>query len=69
MLPIVNARAKGEKVSIYNPSTHAKHPLSGLQFTNTTDLHLMQGPITVFDAGAYAGDAKIQTLILLCKGS
>src|SRR5205823_4247731 len=27
-----------------------------------TDLHLMQGPITVFDGGAYAGDAKIEDL-------
>jgi len=25
-------------------------------------LHLMQGPITVFDGGAYAGDAKIEDL-------
>ena len=40
----------------------AKHPLSGLKFTNTTDLYLMQGPITVFDGGVYAGDAKIEDL-------
>ena len=62
MLPIVTADVKGEKVSIYNQRVHAKHPLAGLQFTNTTDLHLMQGPITVFDGGAYAGDAKIEDL-------
>lgn len=62
MLPIVTADVKGEKVSIYNQIVHAKHPLAGLQFTNTTDLHLMQGPITVFDSGAYAGDAKIEDL-------
>ncbi len=62
MLPIVNADVKGEKVSIYNQSVQAKHPLCGLQFTNTTGLHLMQGPITVFDGGSYAGDAKIEDL-------
>ncbi|MBN2578137.1 MAG: hypothetical protein JXB10_04020 [Pirellulales bacterium] len=62
MLPIVNADVKGKKVSIYNPRVQAKHPLSGLQLTNTTDLHLMQGPITVFDDGVYAGDAKIEDL-------
>jgi hypothetical protein len=62
MLPIVNADVKGEKVSIYNQSVQAKHPLCGLQFTNTTGLHLMQGPITVFEGGAYAGDAKIEDL-------
>ena len=62
MLPIVNADVKGEKVSIYNPAVQAKHPLYGLRFTNTTDLYLMQGPITVFDGGVYAGDAKIEDL-------
>ena len=62
MLPIANEEVKGEKVSIYNPSVHAKHPLAGLRLTNSTDLHLMQGPITVFDGGSYAGDAKIDDL-------
>jgi len=62
MLPIVNESVAGEKVSIYNEATHVKHPLNGLRLKNTTDLHLMQGPITVFDGGAYAGDAQIQDL-------
>ncbi len=62
MLPIVNESVKGEKVSIYNQSVEAKHPLSGLRLKNATELHLMQGPITVFDAGAYAGDARIEDL-------
>jgi hypothetical protein len=62
MLPIVNDSVEGEKLSIYNPSVHGKHPLNGLRLKNTTDLHLMQGPITVFDDGAYAGDAQIQAL-------
>lgn len=59
MLPIVNAEIEAEKVSIYNPATHAKHPLNGLQLRNTTSLNLMQGPITVFDEAVYAGDAKL----------
>jgi hypothetical protein len=62
MLPIVSGEVKGEKVSIYNPGVHAKYPLNGLKLTNTTELHLMQGPITVFDGGIYAGDAKIEDL-------
>lgn len=62
MLPIVNESVAGEKVSIYNESQHAKHPLNGLKLKNTTNLHLMQGPITVFDDNAYAGDAQIQDL-------
>jgi hypothetical protein len=62
MLPIVNESVAGEKLSIYNEGVHAKHPLNGFRLKNTTDLHLMQGPITVFDDGAYAGDAQIQAL-------
>ncbi len=62
MLPIVNESVAADKISIYNPAVHAKHPLNGLKLTNSTDLHLMQGPITVFDDGSYAGDAQIQDL-------
>ena len=62
MLPIANADVKGEKLDIYNAAVQAKHPLYGLRFTNTTDLYLMQGPITVFDGGVYAGDARIEDL-------
>ena len=62
MLPIVNGPVEAAKVSIYNPSVQPKHPLSGFRLKNTTPLHLMQGPITVFDGGAYAGDAQIADL-------
>jgi len=62
MLPIVQESVQGEKVSIYNPAVHAKHPLNGLKLKNSTSLHLMQGPITVFDGGAYAGDAQIEDM-------
>ena len=62
MLPIVNGPVEAAKVSIYNPAVQPKHPLSGFRLKNTTPLHLMQGPITVFDGGAYAGDAQIADL-------
>lgn len=62
LLPIVGAEIAGEKVSIYDERVHGKHPLNGLKLKNTTALHLMQGPITVFDEGTYAGDALIDDL-------
>ncbi|MFH1749177.1 MAG: DUF4139 domain-containing protein, partial [Planctomycetota bacterium] len=62
MLPIVNDSITGDKISIYNPATHPKHPLNGLELTNATDLNLMQGPVTVFDGDIYAGDAKLPDL-------
>jgi len=62
MLPIVNAAVEGAKVSIYNQRVHAKHPLYGVRLRNATTLHLLQGPITVFDGGVYAGDARLEDL-------
>jgi hypothetical protein len=60
MIPIINAATEGEKVSIYNAQTGPKHPRNGVKLTNTTGLHLMGGPITVFDDGMYAGDSLIE---------
>jgi hypothetical protein len=62
LLPIVTKDVEGAKVSIYNEATHAKFPLLGLKFKNTSGLHLMQGPITVFENNTYAGDSRILDL-------
>ena len=59
LLPIVNKDVEGARCSIYNETTQAKFPLLGLKFKNTSGLHLMQGPITVFEGSNYAGDARI----------
>src|SRR4029078_5658060 len=62
MLPIVHDAVKGEKVDIYNPAVHGKHPLAGLRLTNTTELHLLQGPVTLFDGGEYARDDRLEDI-------
>jgi hypothetical protein len=62
LLPIINKDVEGTRVSIYNEKTQAKFPLLGLKFKNTSGLHLMQGPITVFEGSNYAGDARILDL-------
>ena len=62
MLPIINQAVSGRKVSIYNASVMPKNPLNGMWLINDTGLSLMGGPITVFDGGTYAGDARIGNL-------
>jgi hypothetical protein len=62
MIPFVAAPVEAERVSVYNSRVQADHPLSGVRLKNTTDLHLMGGPLTVFDtqdegAAGYVGDA------------
>jgi hypothetical protein len=62
MLPILNRHVEGSKVSIYNASVHLKHPLLGLRLKNTSGQPLTQGPITVYEDGAYAGDTRVLDL-------
>ncbi|OHD72572.1 MAG: hypothetical protein A2177_04465 [Spirochaetes bacterium RBG_13_68_11] len=62
LLPILNQNVGGERYAIYNESVDPARPLSALKLKNTSSLHLQQGPITVFDGGAYAGDAQIADL-------
>ena len=61
MIPIINDPVEVEKLSIYNESVLAKYPLNGARLKNTTEdkKHLLQGPVTVFDEGRYAGDARL----------
>jgi len=62
LLPIVAEEVAIDRLAIYDERVLATHPLSGLRLKNTTALDLMQGPITVYDQGAYAGDARIDDL-------
>ncbi|NLO06937.1 MAG: DUF4139 domain-containing protein [candidate division WS1 bacterium] len=62
MIPIVNQPVETDKLSIYSPQANSKYPMHGLRLTNSTGLALMGGAITVFDGGAYAGDALVDDL-------
>jgi hypothetical protein len=59
MLPILSAGIEGRRVSIYNPADGSSHPMRGVEIVNTSKLQLMPGPISVYDSGAYAGDAQV----------
>jgi hypothetical protein len=62
MIPIVTDPIEVEKVSIYNASVMPRNPLNGARVKNTTGKHLLAGPVTVIEAGTYAGDARIDNL-------
>ncbi len=62
MLPIVTDSVNAERVSIYNASVMPRYPLNGVRLRNITGKHLLQGPVTVLDKGAYAGDARIDNI-------
>jgi hypothetical protein len=62
MIPIITDDIEVEKLSIYNQAVLAKNPLNGARLKNTTKNHLLQGPLTVLEAGSYAGDARIDNV-------
>ena len=62
MLPVLNRTVQTETVSLYNPANHPRHPFFGVKLTNTSDLTLMEGPVTVYLSGSYGGDAQLPTL-------
>lgn len=62
MVPIVSEPIEVAPVSIFNSKVLARYPLTGARVKNTTDKHLLQGPITVFNAGGYAGDAQVNNV-------
>ncbi len=60
MIPIVAQEIGGDKVLLYNADSDPKFPLDAVRLHNTTNLHLKGGPVTLFDGGAYAGDARME---------
>jgi hypothetical protein len=62
LVPVVNRTVEAQAVSLYNPANHPRHPFFGVKLTNTTDLTLMEGSVTVYLDGAYGGDAQLETL-------
>ena len=62
MIPIVTDSVAIDRLSIYNASVLSTNPLNGVRLKNTTGKHLLQGPITVLDKNAYAGDARIDNV-------
>lgn len=59
MIPILSTNITGRRVSIYSLNDGRPNPMRGVELVNESDLQLLPGPISVFDGGAYAGDAQI----------
>jgi len=62
MIPIITDPVEIERVSIFTPGVLPRNPLNGVRVKNTTGKHLLAGPVTVFDDGSYAGDARIDNV-------
>jgi hypothetical protein len=61
MLPFLQQKIAGRKLLIYSDAS-MQNPFNAAELTNSTNKTLDGGPITVFDAGAYAGEALVETV-------
>lgn len=62
LIPIVQTKMEGERVSIYNESARKDRPMGGMMLSNTTALTFEGGSLTVLDRDAYAGEALMERL-------
>ncbi|MCL2208799.1 MAG: DUF4139 domain-containing protein [Treponema sp.] len=58
MFPLVESSMEARKLLIYSGS--GRYPRLGAELTNSSNMKLPAGPITVYDGGVYAGDALIE---------
>lgn len=62
LIPILQTRMDGARVSIFNEAARSDRPMSGLLLKNTSSLTLEDGALTVIDSDAYAGEALMERL-------
>ena len=61
MLPFLQQQIDARKLLIYSDHS-SQHPTNAAELTNTSGKTLDGGPITVYDGGAYGGEALMETL-------
>ncbi|HEX8354688.1 MAG TPA: carboxypeptidase regulatory-like domain-containing protein, partial [Pyrinomonadaceae bacterium] len=62
LIPILQTRMEGARVSVFNQSAGRSRPMSGMLLKNTSRLTLEGGALTVIDGDAYAGEALLERL-------
>ena len=62
LIPILQTRMDGERVSIYNEAVRRDRPMGGMLLKNTSALTLEDGAMTIIDGDAYAGEALMERL-------
>lgn len=65
-VPIIDREVPGERIALYQPATHPRHPLSTVRLVNDTGSGMPPGVITLYEntpnGVAYVGDAQLNPL-------
>ena len=66
LVPIIDAEVPAERLSLYQPATHARHPLASVEIENSGETGLPPGVLTLYRMAAtgasYVGDARLASL-------
>ena len=66
LVPVVDREVPAERIALYQPATHDRHPLASVRLTNDGETGLPPGVLTLYETGAtgagYVGDAQLSTL-------
>ena len=68
MVPLVDQNLTIERIALYAPNVHNRHPLASVRLTNTTGIGLPPGVVTIFESSAvsggetFVGDARLDAL-------
>ncbi|MFX1449987.1 MAG: hypothetical protein ACFFCM_04030 [Promethearchaeota archaeon] len=59
LVPILQAKITGNKMSVYNESVREDNPMLCCEIENDSGLTLEEGPITVYDMSTFVGEAML----------
>lgn len=66
LAPVVDTEIPAERVSLYQPATHQRHPLAAVRLMNASSTGLPPGVLTLYETGtggaSFVGDAKLSPL-------
>ena len=67
MVPVTDREIPGTRLALYQPATHALHPLAAVRLVNDGETGLPPGSLTIYErdergAIAYVGDARLSVL-------
>ncbi|MBA2666178.1 MAG: hypothetical protein H0U69_03975 [Trueperaceae bacterium] len=59
MIPVLVASVAAPRASLFVPGVAGSSPLRAVRLVNDTPFHLAAGPVTLFDAGGFVGNARL----------
>jgi len=62
LVPILQSNIKANRMSVYNENVRKDNPMMTIELTNDTGLTLEEGPISVYEAGNFSGEAMLPFL-------